>query len=380
MKVELCGRSEGFHPWRLDSGRVFDNEYAFDTETTLIDDERPWLTPTYVIGAAYDGEHGYFVRREHVGLFFAAHEGVPFVIHHSAFDLAVIDQTAPEVNIYGWLDRNLAWDTQLLHRLLVLGSEGDTAGGKEQSTLDHCVRTYLRTELPKDVTDSQGNEVRLSYARWLNRDPREIEPVYLEYLAKDAVATFLVFEELQRRLKSLLNMSANAWGFVHGDWLVKQYQKWGPQTHHIQLRSAIVLSEITANGMHIDLERRDKLLAQLNEDKEEQLTKLREHGFAPGAGSNKMLQKFLANLDRRQTGIALRRTATGKYETSADALEPLAATEPFISALLKHRKVEKLTQFCRKMERPTVHPSFDVFEKDGPHLIIRRTQRPESAP
>lgn len=365
MNIQLDSSIEKFRPWKPEYRRVFDSTFAFDCETTLIDDERPWLTPEYVLGAACDGEHGFFVRREHVGLFFDAHEGVPFVMHHAPFDLAVIDLTAPEVSIYGWVERNLAWDTQLLHRLLVLGSEGDTAGGKEQSTLDHCARTYLRTELPKDVTDSQGNEVRLSYARWLNRDPRQIELVYLEYLAKDAVATFLVFEELQRRLKSLLNMSANAWGFVDGDWLVEQYQKWGPQTHHIQLRSAIVLSAITANGMHIDVERRDELLGQLEEDKEEQLTKLREHGFAPGAGSNKMLQEFLANLDRRQTGIALRRTATGKYETSAEALEPLAATEPFISAYLTYKEIEKLTQFFKKMGRPTVHPSFDVLKKTG---------------
>jgi hypothetical protein len=55
-----------------------------------------------------------------------------------------------------------------------------------RSTLEQCARRYLGCESPKDTTDSQGKPVRLSYDRWLNRSPSEIETVYLDYLAKDA--------------------------------------------------------------------------------------------------------------------------------------------------------------------------------------------------
>lgn len=34
----------------------------------------------------------------------------------------------------------------------------------------------------------------------VDRPLHEIEPVYLEYLAKDTIVTFLLFHELQRRL------------------------------------------------------------------------------------------------------------------------------------------------------------------------------------
>jgi len=46
---------------------------AADTETTRIDREHPWLTPTVVLMQAYDGERGVFVAPEHVPAFMAAH-------------------------------------------------------------------------------------------------------------------------------------------------------------------------------------------------------------------------------------------------------------------------------------------------------------------
>ena len=71
----------------------------------------------------------------------------------------------------------------------MLGTEGNTASGKGQSTLEHFANRYLGISLPKDITDSSGDPVRLSYGKWLNRDPADIEPVYLEYLARRRATT-----------------------------------------------------------------------------------------------------------------------------------------------------------------------------------------------
>src|SRR4051794_40411102 len=111
---------------------------------------------------------------------------------------------APSLDIYRRVDADRVWDTQLLHRLYTLAAEGHSSSGRGQSTLEHCAEAYLGTTLPKDVADSRGDPVRTSYGRWLGRPPGEIEPVYLEYLAKDAVVTFQVFEALRKRIRALL--------------------------------------------------------------------------------------------------------------------------------------------------------------------------------
>ena len=118
----------------------------------------------------------------------------------------------------------------------MLGAVGHTAGGKGESTLEHCADVYLGAQLPKDVQDSKGKLVRLSYGQWLNRPPDEIEPVYLEYLDKDVIVTRKLYKRLRKRHRELRNGSRKAWGFVSDEWLDEQVERWGDQTHHIQLR------------------------------------------------------------------------------------------------------------------------------------------------
>src|SRR5437879_12100218 len=91
MQVILGHLACPFVPWRPADGCVLDM-FAFDTETTEIDDERPYLTPSYVIGAACDGRRGVFVSRDNVLPFFEAHRGASVIMHNAAFDLKV---TAP---------------------------------------------------------------------------------------------------------------------------------------------------------------------------------------------------------------------------------------------------------------------------------------------
>ena len=63
MVIDFAGLQAQFRPWRPDLGKVFTSSYAFDCETTLIDDDRPWIVPAYVLGAAYDGQRGLFITR-----------------------------------------------------------------------------------------------------------------------------------------------------------------------------------------------------------------------------------------------------------------------------------------------------------------------------
>src|SRR3954470_19854193 len=104
MNVIILGREVDFRPWHPRDGKVFRRPYAFDCETTRIDEARPWLTPAYVLGAACDGRRGYFVPRQHAAAFFAAHAHIPVVLHHAVFDLAVLHLLAPELDIYRRVD------------------------------------------------------------------------------------------------------------------------------------------------------------------------------------------------------------------------------------------------------------------------------------
>lgn len=367
MHVQLGDNTYTFRPWRPADGQVFDAVFAFDCETTLIDEAHPWLTPAYVIGAACDGEQGYFVPRERVGAFFTTHAGLPLVLHHAAFDLAVIHLLAPEIDVYAWVDDNRVWDTQLLHRLHMLGTVGHTASNKGESTLEHCAETHLGLRLPKDVTDSAGRPVRLSYGRWLGRTPDEIEPVYLEYLAQDVIATFLLHQHLRRQLRKLLDGSRKVWGYVSPEWLDEQVRAWGPQTHHIQLRASIVLRAITNNGLHLDTARRAKLVEILEAVLDQKRQALRQHGYLPGQqGSGKALQGIFRRLTHDHPEMDFPRTETGLYATSYEVLQDLSGTAPFVQLLLEYREVEKLLgSFLTKMARRVLHPSFGVLARTG---------------
>jgi DNA polymerase I-like protein with 3'-5' exonuclease and polymerase domains len=367
MKITINTITCDFRPWRPELGQVFRTPYSFDCETTLIDDERPWISPAYVLGVAFDGDQGYFVRREHVADFFTLHRNVPVVMHNAPFDLAVINCLSSSLGIYDWVDSDLVWDTQLLHRGYMLASEGHTASGKGQSTLEHCADRYLGITLPKDVVDSRGNPVRTSYGRWLNREPGDIERIYLEYLAKDAIVTLQVFVELRRLLKESLEQAADAFGYVSPAWLAEQVRRWGWQTHHIQLKGAIVLKEITANGMNIDVVRRAELDAKLQQVADERLVELRRHGFLPeGEGSQKALQEILRREEARHPGLQLPRTATDRYVTKKDALAELADELPFVKSYVEFKEVQQLrSTFLGKMSRRVLHPSFDPFKTSG---------------
>src|SRR4051794_37328107 len=103
MKVAFDNAIYDFRPWKPSMGRVFARTFAFDCETTLIDESRSWLSPAYVIGAGFDGKHGVFVRREDVAGFFGVHADREVVFHNASFDLAVINTLVPTLDIYSWV-------------------------------------------------------------------------------------------------------------------------------------------------------------------------------------------------------------------------------------------------------------------------------------
>lgn len=128
-----------------------------------------------------------------------------------------------------------------------------------------------------------------------------------------------------------------------------------------------MLAAITANGLHLDLGRRDPLLRDLEEFAAERRKVVRASGYCPGqSGCNKVLQKIMRGLEAQHRGREFARTPTGDYATSEEALSSLAEVAPFVKALLEFKAAEKLiSSFVSKMGRRVLHTSFDVLKTTG---------------
>lgn len=355
-----------FTPWRPEYGKVFDC-FAFDSETTLIDDERPNLTPSFVLGAACDGRQGFFITPDHLLPFLQFHSLAPFICHNAAFDLRVIDaQVKPSLDIYAAVEANRVHDTMILQRLLHLATAGNTARG--ESSLADCCRIHLGIDLDKQQTDANGNVVRTNFGQFLGQPPATIPAAYLSYLAKDVVATWQLYQKLKQLVQVVLANCRQAFGYVDDAWLQDAIDRFGPLTHHIQLRAAILMDVLRANGIQIDQERRGEKEQQVRTLMAQTKERLRTQGYLPGEpGSDKALQSILSQLKRQNPGLPLQRTASNnKWSTKEEDLAVLASEEPFFGDLVTYRACQKLAStYLRKMGRSRLHPRFGFLLETG---------------
>ena len=194
-----------------------------------------------------------------------------------------------------------------------------------------------------------------------------MEPIYLEYLAADVIATRQSFSVLYQRTRLLLDESEETWGYVSDEWMRDCIKRFGSQTHHIQLRSSIVLRAITANGLHLDTARRNKLKSSLEALVEKQKAKLRKFGYLPGGkGAKKSLQAVLSRRARKLSHLSFPLTESGQYATAHGAIIDLADADPFVKLLLEYSTTEKLLgSFAGKMAKPVLHLSFKVLARSG---------------
>ena len=187
-----------------------------------------------------------------------------FIAHNAAFDLKVTQAVLGDrLDLYALVEDDKVWDTLILNRLLSLATAGHTARG--ESGLDDCVRAHLGLELPKDLRDAEGRDVRTGFGRFLGRPLGEIPEAYLRYAAGDPLATWHLFWELHRRIKGVLQSAPEVWGYVDDAWLRDAIRRFGPLTHHIQLRASIVTDVLRTNGIAVDAGRGAEKLARVRE-------------------------------------------------------------------------------------------------------------------
>jgi hypothetical protein len=362
--VRLGGLVCPFGVWRPPDGRVLDRRFAFDTETTALDDDRPYLTPAYVVGAACDGSRGVFVGRDDVLPFLQAHAGLPLIFHNAAFDLKVLDALLrPRLDVYAAVDAGRVWDTLVLKRLHSLATAGHPARGS--AGLADCARDHLGVALDKGGKGQAGGDVRTGFGRFLGQPPSAIPAGHLAYLAGDARATWHLFGELHRLIKGVLAASGGVYGHAGDAWLRDAVARFGPLTHHVQLRASILMDRLRAEGIGVDRERREEKAAGVRALLEDRKERLRRGGLlVDQPGNGKALQNILGRFHHAHPDVELRRTASGQKWSTAE--EDLAERDGFFAAYADYRAAEKLlSTYMSKMGPDRLHARFGYLLATG---------------
>ena len=347
LEVAVGPHQAAFREWVPGDG-VFANSFAFDCETTLIRDDLPGRVPDYVLGVASDGDAGAFVSRANLPAFWAAHAHCVWVFHNAPFDLAVMQKLlGVRGDVYALVEADRAWDTLIFAKLLSLGERGTTAGA---FSLDACAARFLGVELPKDITDAAGRDVRTGFGRYLNRPVAAIPLDYLRYAAGDAVATRHLFEALKGRVRGLRRSRREVFGEMGDEALAAAWHAWGPLTHHTQLKSTVICDVLRRTGVGVDADRaaaaRDELAVRI--DRVRGVLAGATFGVPPvpfvaeGTGSGVSLQALLDDVYARRPGLPKAKTESGAWAADEAALTALAGEEPVLADLLEFKQLTKL--------------------------------------
>ena len=375
MKLDIAvgPHRAGFSEWQPADG-MFATSFAFDTETTLIRENRPSQVPDYVLGVACRGDRGVFVSRANLPAFWKTHAGCEWVFHNAPFDLAVIQKAlGVRGDVYELVEEGRAWDTLILAKLLNLGQNGTTAG---EFSLDACVREFLGVELPKQVKDVAGRDVRTGFGRYLNKPVAAMPADSLRYAASDAVATWHLFLVLSGRVRALRLNRAEVFGDPGDEALAIAWGEHGPLTHHVQVKSAVLCDVMRRNGVDVDAARAKESQHAVAAEIDRVRGELAGATFgdpptpfvAEGAGSSGSLQVLLDDLHDRDPSLPMLRTDSGRWKADEEALTALADAEPLLAKLLELRKLTKLnsTYFGPLSEAGgQVHPKFRPLKNTG---------------
>jgi len=376
---------------------------ALDTETTVVDLTRE--VPAMVVGGISDGQNVYLLKPEDVINFraYAVAYKYTLFMHNAAFDLAVLEKVTQDdlpkaakeagTSWYDLVDSSQVVDTMLLFQLLEIATKGKHI----QSSLKYVVETVFGKQVEKLALDKDGDVIRMSFSKWIGR-LEQMTQDYVDYVADDILLTYQVGMHLLTTIAGFVQergRKQDTFGNLTMSEITDAWGKYGPLTHHIQLKGAIVLHQITLNGMYVNSAAVERFIAEVHKEVEQIGARLAtEYGFFKGPGSSGVLQGFFTQVDqiivaeRRKQGLPvtevsqgvytfLPRTATGKFQTGAEVIGEyeLHSYSDFFELYLKHQTLEKeLNSFLKKLyggygmfgkQDITVHPSFTPILSTG---------------
>jgi len=308
-------------------GEELGRTLAIDTETTI----KPFTeTPDLITFQVFDGENLYYVDRSLVGDFLKKHVTRTLVFANAPFDIDVIEKHTG-LSLKEQLENDKCFDINILFRLWKLAIDGDVP---RKYSLARISEDLLGIELDKN------EEIRCNFADFMEVPTEEIPAEFLEYGAKDVIATFHCFTRLRMeitRLNSTNNLS-----------------------HHIQILGGLALNRMYKNGIGFDEDRATELLRQLNATLEVQHVTMSAYGFVKGIKGNQQAYNNVINY----LGLKLPTTSEGDYSMKESDLEKYKDNH-FVKSFLDYKRTEKTTFFIRKLKGSRVHPRYDLLKNTG---------------
>ena len=337
--------------------------------------DRPWMTAVLLGWAAFDGRQGYLIGPEQLKEVLDTFSHAHIVLHDAVVNLKALQARVRSIDAYAMVERSRVWDTHLLSRSLRLATEGVVGDQDPRDTWKWCLE--LGTTDAQPTSDQFGtyepsNRVPLRKQPQISYSPmltvNQIPVLAWQTAAENAVLLNFVFVELWNRLTTRLSSASRCFGRLSPERLSDQVMKWGPQTHHIQLRAAIVLDRISENGMTVDSRRAAELHKEFQQQERHLDDTLRQYGYSVHSrSSHTALQQTLRRRERLQKIGPLVRDATGDIDTAAEALD-VWIDDQFIASLLEHRQVRAiLSNFLEKLDagKTCLHPQFDPLKVTG---------------
>ena len=308
-------------------GEELGRTLAIDTETTV----QPFTeTPDLITFQVFDGESLYYVDRSLVDDFLKKHVTRTLVFANAPFDVDVIEKHTGN-SLKEFIENDRCFDVNIMYRLWCLATLGNVP---RRYSLSHISTEILGIGLDKD------EDIRCNFGDFIDTPLKEIPNQFLEYGAKDVIATFDCFTRLRLeiiKLKSKTNLS-----------------------HQIQLLGAIALNRMYKNGIGFDEAKAHELLRELNAILEVHHERMACYGFVKGVKGNQRAYNHVIEY----LNVKLPKTTEGDYSMKESDLEKHKGNH-FIDCFLEYKKTEKTTFFIRKLSGSRVHPRYDLLKNTG---------------
>jgi len=156
-------------------------------------------------------------------------------------------------------------------------------------------------------------------------------------------------------------------GFIDEAWLRDAIDRFGPLTHHTQLKASVICDVLRKNGIGIDKVRQVEKLREVQARKDHYGQHLQTRGFPiSGSGAGRAMQAAIERFHAEHPEVPLQRTRSGKWSAAEDDIAELARFDPLFTDYVRYRKAEKLiSTYLSKMDRPRLHPRFGYLLVTG---------------
>lgn len=282
-EIEFAGRRWSWSWWSGQRLRgTAESPAAFDTETELVKTYRdplpgedplslptsPLHVPRPSLGIAFDGTQLFAIHPSKFARFFTANRSVCFVAHNVAFDFWAVHNTVDRAGqqvLWEIGDRCGYCDTMLLDMLLQLATgkyrKGSNRAGDDTKIFPTDLGT-LSAEWGCGQPD-KDSPYRLRFGEWLGLSESEIDVLpesaaFMAYALGDVIATHGVYREQRKAAVAVMRRAGWSPDPKQKTFEIRPdaLQKFGPLSEYLQVKSAIVLAELSRTPLRIDQKKR----------------------------------------------------------------------------------------------------------------------------